>query len=184
MSGNGKKEELPPDHDKAEAAKPVDEAQKLFEECAALRDKYLRMVAEFDNARKRWDRDKEDLLKFGNVALLRDLVTVADELEQAVKMARAHKGDAEILKGLEMTQRNFMGVLKKNGLEVVEAAGKKFDPHLHEIAGMQDVETDDKDHVVIEEIQKGYLCEGKVLRTSKVVVGIKKEKEILEEGNG
>jgi molecular chaperone GrpE len=156
--------------------------QKLAKEYEDLRNKYLRVCADYDNARKRWERERDDLLKYGAVTLLRDLLTVVDELEQALKMAREHKSDAEILKGLDLMHKNFVNLLKKNGLEVIEAKGKRFDPHFHEIMGMQDI-TEGEDQSILEEIQKGYLCEGKVLRTSKVVVGVKKEKEILEEGN-
>jgi molecular chaperone GrpE len=85
-----------------------------------------------------------------------------------------------------MTCNNFRAILKKNGLEAIDVRDKKFDPHLHEILGMQEVKEDKDDHLVIEEVQKGYLCEGKVLRTAKVVVGIKKnnDNEVVEEGNG
>jgi len=160
----------------------LNEVEKLSKESAEWRDKLLRVCADYDNARKRWERERDDLLKYGAVTLLRDLLTVVDELEQALKMAREHKSDAEILKGLELMHKNFVNLLKKNGLEVIETKGKKFDPHFHEIMGMQDI-TEGEDQGILEEIQKGYLCEGKVLRTSKVVVGVKKEKEILEEGN-
>lgn len=177
-----KKEEVKPQE--VDASQPADEnTQKLAKEYEDLRNKYLRVCADYDNARKRWERDRDDLLKYGAVTLLRDLLTVVDELEAAVKMAREHKADAEILKGLELTHKNFLNLLKRNGLEAIETQGKKFDPHFHEIMGMQEI-TEGDDQSILQEVQRGYLCEGKVLRTSKVIVGVKKEKEILEEGGG
>jgi len=180
---NHKKEEEPKKQD-PEKDQPQDELSKLTTECTQLRDKYVRMCADFDNARKRWDRDKEDLLKFANFSLLRDMVGTFDEIGHALKIAVQHKSYDEIVKGLEMTCKNFDGLLKKNAVEPIEALGKKFDPHQHEIMATKEIEGDD-DHMVVEEVQKGYLCEGKVLRTSKVIVGIKKQtEEIAEEGGG
>jgi len=176
-----KKDEVKPE-DIGVSQTADENTQKLAKEYDELKNKYLRVCADYDNARKRWERDRDDLLKYGAVTLLRDLLTVVDELEQAIKMAREHKADAEILKGLELTHKNFVNLLKKNALEVIDVNGKRFDPHFHEIMGMRDI-VDGDDQSILEEVQKGYLCEGKVLRTSKVIVGVKKEKEILEEGN-
>jgi molecular chaperone GrpE len=148
------------------------EGKDQEKEYLALQDKFVRLAAEFDNARKRWDRDRDDLLKFGEASLLRDIIPVIDELEQALIMAKEHADSDKIVKGLEMTCSNFLKILKKRGLEPIETAGKKFDPHSHEIAGSCPVADEKDEHKVMQEIQKGYLFNDKVLRTSKVVVGM------------
>ena len=90
-----------------------DKLAKLTAECEQLRDKYIRMCADFDNARKRWDRDKEDLLKFANYSLLKELVGIVDEIDQALKSTAQHKSYDEIVKGLGMTIKNFGALLKR-----------------------------------------------------------------------
>jgi len=134
-------------------------------------NKYLRLAAELDNARKRWDRDRDDLLKYGESALLKEVLVILDELKAACSMAREHKDSEQIARGLEMTCKNFEAILKKRGLEVIESVGKPFDPHFQEIAASRPAEGIDA-HVVLEEIQKGYMLADKVLRTAKVIVGV------------
>jgi molecular chaperone GrpE len=143
----------------------------------ALWDKYIRSRADFDNARKRWEREKEDLIKFADASLLRELLVVLDEVEQALKMVKEHSDIEQINKGLELTYNNFISVLKKRGLKPICALGKDFDPHLHEILASKEVEEDIKQPVVLEEVQKGYMFEDRLLRTAKVIVGIKRQTE-------
>lgn len=159
---------------KTHAAAP---AQKKEQEYKALWDKHLRLCAEFENTRKRWQKEKEEVIKFSNFLLLQELLVVLDEMEQAAKMIKQHKSGEEIIKGLDMMYNNFSRVLKKGGLKVIEAQGKDFDPHFHEIVATREAE-DEQEHKVLEEVQKGYLLEGKVLRTSKVIVGIKKKSTV------
>lgn len=147
---------------------------KKEEEYNVLWDKYLRLCADFDNARKRWEREKEDTIKFANFILLKDITVVLDEMEQALKIIKEHSDITEIVKGLQMCYDNFIGVLKKRGLISIDAKGRKFDPHFHEIVGSKEVEGD-QEHIVLEEVQKGYLFENKLLRTSKVIIGVKKQ---------
>ncbi len=168
------------EHDKKEEKHPkkekhLEELEKQNQELEVLRDKYLRLGAEFDNARKRWEREKEEVIKFANYTLLKDLTIVLDEMEQAMKMVSAHSDLEQIAKGIEMTYNNLLAVLFKKGLKVIEAEGKKFDPHLHEIVASREIQEGDE-HVVLQEVQKGYFFVDKVLRTSKVIVGIKKNK--------
>jgi molecular chaperone GrpE len=156
------------------------ELQKKASDYDSLWDKYLRLCADFDNSRKRWDKDRVDLLKFANYSLIADLVVIVDELEHALRAIKDHSSSEDILRGVEMTYRNLVTILKKQGLKAIEAKDKKFDPHVHEIVGQKEA-SDDKEHFVLEEVQKGYLLEDKLLRTSKVIIGIKK-KEDIEEG--
>ncbi|MEI8348742.1 MAG: nucleotide exchange factor GrpE [Candidatus Omnitrophota bacterium] len=179
------------EHDKNNAKEPLPEevVEKLQQEgnkeqteapgedYQALWNKYVRACADFSNARKRWDREKEDIVKFSNSSLMRDLLIILDETEQALKMAATHHSSEDILKGLEMTYNNFIGVLKKRGLQAITAVGKDFDPHFHEIIATKEVDSNISKPVVLEEIQKGYLFEDKVLRSAKVIVGIQREEQ-------
>jgi len=148
------------------------------QECAAVQDKYVRLCAEFDNARKRWGRDREELIKFANFSLLQEMLVVVDELEHAIKVCGDAANAAEILKGVQMIYGNTLSLLKKNGVSPIDTKGKRFDPHLHEIVASREADGLAQ-HEVIEEVQKGYMLEDKVLRTSKVIVAVVKETEVV-----
>ena len=171
----GNKEELDKEEKIEEPCCPEEAIKEKKDDYEALWGKYTRSCADFVNARKRWDREKEDLIKFSTVSLIRDLLIVLDESEQALKMVKEHGNIEEIIKGLEMAYNNFLNLLKKRGLMPIESIGRFFDPHLHEIVAAKEVDDATDKPVVLEEIQKGYMLEDKVLRPSKVIVGIKKQ---------
>lgn len=148
------------------------------QEYEVLWDKHMRLCAEFENSRKRWCREKDEFMKFANFSLLAELLVILDETEQALKIAREHRNIEEIIKGIELTAVNFNNIFKRRGLEKIEAEGKKFDPHFHEIVASRESDDEEDEHKVLEEIQKGYLLAGKVLRTSKVIVGVKKKSTV------
>ena len=151
----------------------IKDLQKKAAEFNSLEDKHLRTCAEFENIRKRWDREKTDLIKFANYSLIRDLIIIVDELEHALSAIKEHESSSEINKGVEMTYSNLLKVLKNEGLEPIQAKGKKFDPHFHEIVGQR--EDTSEEHTVLEEAQKGYMLCDKVLRTSKVILAMEKK---------
>ena len=148
---------------------------KKRKEYSELWNKYLLLCAEFDNARKRWGREREGVVKFANSFLLKDLLVIVDEMEQALKMINEHKADEEIFKGLKIMFNNFINILKNQGLKIIEAGGKAFDPHLHEIVTSREIDGDIEQPVVLEEVQKGYLLEDKLLRPAQVIVGVPKQ---------
>lgn len=177
-----KKEDIVVQNDNDEIISPEKVLEKKQQEYDELWNKYLHLCADFENARKRWAKEKEEVIKFANFSLLKQLLVVVDEIGQAVKAINEHKNSSdEIMKGLQLLYNNFMDVFNKSGVRAIEAQGKKFDPHVHEIVVSREIEDGD-DHVVLEEIQKGYLLGDKLLRTSKVIIGIKKVLE-LKEGN-
>jgi molecular chaperone GrpE len=159
-----------------------EDVKKKAEEYASLWDKYLRICADFENARKRWDKERNDLIKFASYNLMRELVTILDELEQALRAIEKHSDNKEIAKGVALIYNNLILLTKKEGIMRIEAQGKKFDPHLHEIVGQHQV-GEDKEHVVLEEVQKGYMLGDKVLRTSKVIVGVVKQSKLEAQCN-
>jgi len=151
----------------------TEELRRKASEYDSLWDKYLRVCADFDNARKRWEKENKDLVKFANHNLIRELIVIVDELEHALKATKEHSSQEEITKGIKITYNNLLNLLKKEGLVPIEAKGKKFDPHIHEIVGQREIDKVEE-HIVLEEIQKGYLLGDKVLRTSKVIVAVKR----------
>ena len=152
------------------------EYQKLAEEAAKYKDQYIRLFAEFENARKRMDREKQEFIKYANEELLTEFLGILDNLERSVEVAKAKHQDYEaFLKGVEMIMAQICEMLKRNGVKPIEAKGKMFDPHSHEIL-MQEESEAAEEGTVLEELQKGYTLGDRVIRTSKVKVAKKKEK--------
>jgi len=140
-------------------------------ELAELKDRFMRLYAEFENYKKRVQKDKEELIKYGNESLLYEMLPVIDNLEMALK----HSTDAisnDLVKGVEITLREFQRVVEKFGLTPIPAVGLPFDPSVHH--AISQVERGDvEDKTVVEEFRKGYLFGGKVLRPSLVLVSRK-----------
>lgn len=146
------------------------EAQKAGE----CWDKYLRLQADFENTRKRWERQRSELLQYANNDLLCDLLNVIDDLERSIELSiTKHEDFTAFLKGVEMILAHLHDLLKKNGVVPIKAMGKPFDPNLHE-ALMQVEKEGIAENIVIEELQKGYLLNDKVIRTAKVKVATAK----------
>ena len=158
--------------DKAESLDA--EQNKLIEEAALYKDKYVRTLAEFENVRKRYDREKIEFIKYANEGLIVEFLGILDDLERSVEAAKAKPEDyAAFLKGIEMVMSQVREMLKRNGVKVMDVKGKIFDPHSHEIL-MQEERDDVEDGTITEEFQKGYLLGDKVIRTAKVKVAKKK----------
>lgn len=140
-----------------------------------LADKLLRLQADFENARKRIEREKQDFIKFANEEIILELLNILDDLERTVSLAEAQKQDPEaFLKGVEMILAHLYEMLKEYGVRPIEAVGKIFDPHFHE-ALMQVEDNNLPEHTVVEELQKGYFLHDKVIRTAKVKVSKHKQ---------
>ena len=136
-------------------------------------DKLLRFQADFDNSRKRLEKEKQDFVKFANEGIILELLNILDDLERTVSLAEEHKQDvSSFLKGVEMILAHLYEMLKEYGVKPIEAEGKVFDPHLHE-ALMQVENKELPEHTVVEELQKGYMLNERVIRTSKVKVSKK-----------
>lgn len=141
----------------------------------ALNGKYLRLYADFENYRKRVNKDKEDLIRFGNESLLYELLPAIDNLELALKHASGEVNSG-LVQGVEVTLKELQRTLEKFGLVRIEATGKPFDPAVHH--AMSQVERDDMDEKLIaEEFRAGYRYREKVLRPSLVAVSIKAQKQ-------
>jgi len=133
-------------------------------------DKCLRMQADLENTRKRLEREKQDFLKFANEGIIVELLNVLDDLERALELAQEkHQDQAAFLKGVEMILSHLYEMLKDYGVKPIEAKGKIFDPNFHE-ALLQEENKEFPQHTIIEELQKGYLLNERVIRTTKVKV--------------
>ena len=138
-----------------------------------FKDKMLRMQADFENIRKRMEKEKQDFTKFANEGILIELLNILDDLERAVDLTESkHQDLSAFLKGIEMILAHLYEMLKEHGVSPIEAEGKVFNPHFHE-ALMQVEDKEKPEHTVVEELQKGYLLNDRVLRTSKVKVSKK-----------
>ena len=127
-----------------------------------------RLQAEFENLRKRIEKEKEEFRKLANAVLLKEFLPLVDSLAEAEKQARA-KGNNEMAEGMTMIGKQLLRILEKNGVKKINALGGKFDPEMHECL-MASNENGKEDNVVLEELQKGYTINGKVLRPAKVKV--------------
>jgi len=150
------------------------EYKHLQTELAEYKNKCIRIYADFENTRKRLERDKIEFVKYANEGIITEFLNILDDLERSVDAASVQHQDYDaFLKGVEMVMARVYEMLKKNDVKPIEALGKKFDPHCHEI--LTSIETDEyEDGSVMEEFQKGYFLSDRVIRTSKVKVAVKK----------
>lgn len=146
------------------------ERDQLQAEVADLQDRLLRRQAEFENFRRRTDRDRSDFLQYAGSELVRDIIPILDDFERALKIESA---DAEYAKGVELIYQRLVDTLRKMGLEPVESQpGQPFDPNLHQ--AVVRVETDEvPDNTILDELQRGYNFKGKLLRPAMVRVAVK-----------
>jgi molecular chaperone GrpE len=134
-------------------------------------DRLLRRQAEFDNFRRRAERDRADVLEYANTETVRSILPILDDFERALKVESTGK---EYARGMELIYQRLSDALKKLGLEPISAKGLKFDPNLHHAVDM--LETDDvDDHTVLDEYQPGYNFRGRLLRPAMVKVAVKKQ---------
>lgn len=132
------------------------------------RDHYLRARADLENYRKRAQREKEDLAKFANEAILKELLPVIDNLERALQHAGS-EGEGALLQGVELTLGQFRKVLEKFGVAAIEALGAPFDPAHHEALG-QIESSEHPANTVVQSLQTGYLLNDRLLRPALVLI--------------
>ncbi|HOW57378.1 MAG TPA: nucleotide exchange factor GrpE [Smithellaceae bacterium] len=145
-------------------------------EAAANYDKYVRAVAELDNYKKRAARERADIIKFGKEDLIKDILPFVDSLDRALEHAESAPDINSFKEGLKLIQDQLLCSLKKHGVERIECAGQEFDPNFHE--AMLQVESEQhEENKVINEFERGYLLNGRLLRPSRVSVCKKINKE-------
>lgn len=143
-----------------------EQISKLKDELADVKDRHTRLIAEFDNLKKRSAKEREGLYNSIMADIISSLLPILDNLEKAVE---AQTQDEEYKKGIELVLKQFKDVLEANGVKEIEAEGKPFDPELHEaVSTIQDENLGEK--IVAKEYRKGYTIGSKVIRHSMVVV--------------
>ncbi len=158
------------------------ELQKAQEQVNVAQDQYLRTLADMDNLRKRTQREKEELAKFANENILRDILPVVDNLERALEHAEQAHSSEGLLEGVQMTLDQFAQVLKKFGVEPVESIGRPFDPALHQAMGQVET-TDCPSNSVAQEMQRGYVLNERLLRPAMVMIAKPPEVSTSEENS-
>jgi len=151
---------------KRELVKKVEEIEIKAQENYEL---YMRTYAEMENIKKRGKKEREDLAKFANESLIKEILPAIDNLEKAISHANNDTNESGLVKGLEMTLDGLMKTLEKSGLKEVEAVGKSFDPNFHEAISQQIDDTVAQGHIIME-LQKGYLLNERLVRPSMVVI--------------
>lgn len=159
-----------------------DNLQAKVKELEGMREQLLRSAADFENAKKRLAREKEDFTKFAQENLLRDFLPVLDNLERAL----AHAGDFPkdpaskgLLSGVQMVAKQLLEILKNHGVKRINALGEVFNPHHHEAIGY--VEEEGKPEEVVTEVEPGYFFHDRLLRASKVRVRMSPTKQNNED---
>ncbi len=151
---------------------PVEKIQARLEEktreAAENLDKWLRARAEFENFKKRAQKERADTIKFGNETLLQAMLPALDNLSRAIEEGKKTKEIDSLLEGVEMTYRQFLSILEKYGVRPIQAVGEFFNPEKHEALAHE--ENEEEPHKVIAEVEKGYLFHDRLLRPSKVIV--------------
>jgi len=143
----------------------------LEEKYAALNDTYLRLMAEFDNYRKRTLREKADLIKYGGETVLTNLLPVIDDFERALNNVRQTEDLTAIIQGIELIYAKFITYLSQQGVKVIETKEQVFGTELFEAVAIIPTPEDDKKGKILDCIQTGYTLYDKVIRHAKVVVG-------------
>lgn len=132
-------------------------------------NRYLRLQADFDNFRRRSRIELEASAKYRAQSIITDLLPAIDNFERAMKMEVDNEQAKSLMQGVEMVYRSLLDALKNEGVEIIEAVGKEFDPHLHQ-AVMQAEDENYGPNIVVEEFQKGYMLKDRIIRPAMVKV--------------
>jgi molecular chaperone GrpE len=147
-------------------AAALEEAKNKLQE---NEDKVLRLAADFENSKKRLEREREISLKFAEENILKELLPGIDNIERAMAQGQESNNIESLLEGVELTKNGLLATLEKYGVKAIESIGQPFDPNIHEALGME--ETDEiEPNLVLREFQKGYFYKDRLLRPAKVIV--------------
>ena len=190
-----KEEEKPFSEDKSKAHKnepkekkdfPAKEKEETTEDkLKAVEEKLLRAIAETENQRKRFERERQEAFDFGGFNFARESLSLLDNIDRAINSfknddtLKNNKDLGKIIEGIEIVKKDLVSIFKKNSIEAIECLNKKFDPNFHQ--AMLEIEDNTKEAgTVIQEIQKGYMMKNRLLRPSLVGVAKKREQKDKE----
>jgi molecular chaperone GrpE len=186
-----KQEKLPPEDDdktleheqKENKATPIKE-ETPDEKLKTIQDKLLRTMAEMENQRRRFEKEKKEAFEFGGFNFAAESLSLIDNIDRAIisfkndESLKNNKDLNKIIDGIEIVKKDLVSIFKKNGVEQIECINKKFDPNFHQ--AMLEVENNTKEPgTVVQEMQKGYMMKDRLLRPS--LVGVAKKREEKEE---
>lgn len=147
-----------------------EQTRARLEELEGLREKLLRNAADFENAKKRLSKEKDEFIKFSQESLIRSLLPILDNFDRALAHANEAKENMKgLISGIQMVHKQLLDLLRHQGVHRIQTVGQKFDPHVHEAIGY--VEAEGKEDKVVEEIEPGYMLHDRLLRAAKVRVG-------------
>jgi molecular chaperone GrpE len=157
-----------------ELAAVTGERDKLLNEKQEIYDRLLRNQAEFDNARRRAERERSEFVQYAGMEIVREILPVVDDFERALQSsAGLADGPAkDYLKGIELIYQRLLATMTKVGLEPIDTAGKIFDPNLHQAVDRAE-NSDVPDQTILSEFQRGYMFKGRLLRPSMVKVAVR-----------
>ncbi len=159
------------DADQAHDAAAVSEdVARLQREVQQAKDQALRALAEFENTKKRLQREKEEFAKFAAESLVRDLLPIVDSLSQALVAVDKQSDPEAVIKGVHLIYRQLLGLLEREGVQRIQTVGQRFDPHLHEAVAEVVPQDRQADGTIVEEVHVGYTMHGKVVRPAMVKV--------------
>lgn len=159
------------EQDQAEQETEIKKEAGAEERLAEVNDKYLRLYAEFDNFRKRTQRERAEYIKSAAEDVFKEILPVVDDFERSIKASESVQDVKTISEGVQLIYNKLQHVLKQKGIEAMDSKGKDFDPDTMEAVTNIPAPEPGLKGKVIDEIEKGYLLNGKVIRYAKVVVG-------------
>jgi molecular chaperone GrpE len=148
----------------------IPEESDASEELEKLKDSYLRLMAEYDNYRKRTIKEKADLIKNGGEKILVGLLPVVDDMQRALENIDKAKDLDAVKEGVDLIYQKFLSFFRQNGVKAIETTGEPFDADLHEAIATVPAQEEDQKGKIIDNIQTGYTLNDKVIRHAKVVV--------------
>ena len=158
--------------EKTKIAELEKKVMELEEKTAKDKDDYVRLMAEFDNYRRRTSQEKLDLISSASTETIKGMLPVLDDCERALKVLLESNDSDAAKEGTELIYSKLMSYLKSKGLAVIEAFGQPFDTDMHEAVAQFPVQEEEQKGKVFDVVQTGYTLNGKVIRFAKVVVGI------------
>jgi molecular chaperone GrpE len=151
----------------------IDSLQKELEakkkEAFENHDKWLRLCAEFDNFKKRMQREKTDFIKYAGEKIVRDLLPIMDDLDRAIMAGKENHKDEDFIKGIEMVVNQIINSFKTHGAKPFDSLGQIFDPNKHQAVSKIST-ADHEDHTVMEELRKGWMFSDRLIRPAMVIV--------------
>lgn len=163
-------QERPPGNSSPGHQAKTHELERLKQEAKQAQERYLRTLADFENAKKRLHREKEEFSRYAAETVIRELLPIVDSLDQALVAVDKQADPQAIIKGVHLIYRQLLGLLDGEGVKRIPTVGEPFDPHKHEAVAQIETTDGTPEETVVEEVQVGYTMHGKVIRPAMVKV--------------